>query len=99
VTNKSKFKFTAECGEVKMRAFESQDNVNFSVSDNGEGIPVENLDKVFDRYWQAKVTNAASAGLGLSISKGIAEAHGGSLTVKSQLGIGTTFTVQIPNLR
>lgn len=67
-----------------------------TVSDTGEGIPPETLPYVFDRFWQGAHMRDLGAGLGLSIARGIANAHGGDITVASVVGKGTTFTVVLP---
>jgi PAS domain S-box-containing protein len=89
-------KFTEEGGQVKISAKEFPESVQFFISDSGPGIHSDDLLKVFDRYWQAQKSKTLSAGLGLSITKGIAEAHGGSVLVESQLGKGSTFIVSLP---
>ncbi|HEY5062555.1 MAG TPA: ATP-binding protein, partial [Gemmatimonadaceae bacterium] len=90
-------KFTPRGGKVVI-GIESRDRaLVFSVADTGAGISGADQSKVFDRYWQA--TNGArtrSAGLGLSIAKGIVEAHGGRLWVESKLGAGSTFAFTVP---
>jgi two-component system, NtrC family, sensor kinase len=65
------------------------------VSDNGEGIPPENLAKIFDPFFTTKA-EGKGVGLGLAVSYGIIEAHGGDIEVKSTVGEGTTFTVSLP---
>jgi signal transduction histidine kinase len=55
--------------------------------------------KIFDRYWQSKKTRAASAGLGLSITKGIIEAHGSKMYVESKLGKESSFYFLIQNVQ
>ena len=89
-------KFTETGGIVQISAVESLGAVKFSVSDTGPGILEEDLPKLFDRYWQAKRSNTASAGLGLSITKGIIEAHGSLIRVESQIGKGSTFYFTLP---
>jgi signal transduction histidine kinase len=54
------------------------------------------LPRIFDRFWQAQRKNRAGIGLGLSIAKGLVEAHGGHLSVESTLGAGTTFFFTLP---
>ena len=71
-------------------------HVRFAVTDTGSGIPGEHLPHIFDRFWQARETRRAGAGLGLAIVKGIAEAHGGSVRVRSTVGVGSTFEIEIP---
>lgn len=88
-------KFT-DTGKVVLSAKETPEGVCFSVSDNGPGIPEESFNKIFDWYWQAKETKALSVGLGLSITKGIVEAHNGSIRVESQLGDGSVFSITLP---
>jgi two-component system NtrC family sensor kinase len=65
------------------------------VSDNGEGILPENLAKIFDPFFTTK-PEGKGVGLGLAVSYGIIEAHGGDIEVKSAVGAGTTFTVSLP---
>ncbi|HUP03737.1 MAG TPA: ATP-binding protein [Bryobacteraceae bacterium] len=73
----------------------SGDAVLLVVSDNGEGIPPENLNKIFDPFFTTK-PEGKGVGLGLAVSYGIVQAHGGDIEVKSILGEGTTFTVSLP---
>jgi len=71
--------------------------VEFSVQDSGPGIPLENQARLFDRYWQSSSgARARGTGLGLSIAKGIVDAHGGEIWVRSSPGQGSTFTFAIP---
>jgi PAS domain S-box-containing protein len=67
-----------------------------SVTDSGRGIPHEFLDRIFEPFVQVPGAPAGGAGLGLSISRRIVEAHGGQLAVRSQVGRGTTFTFTLP---
>jgi signal transduction histidine kinase len=69
--------------------------VLLTVSDNGEGIPPENLAKIFDPFFTTK-PDGKGVGLGLAVSFGIIEAHGGDIEVNSKVGEGTTFTVSLP---
>jgi signal transduction histidine kinase len=69
--------------------------VLLTVSDNGEGIPKENLAKIFDPFFTTK-PEGKGVGLGLAVSYGIVEAHGGDIEVRSKVGEGTTFTVSLP---
>jgi len=63
----------------------------FAVTDQGPGIPPEELPHVFDRYWQGRKKKRGGAGLGLAIAKGIIEAHRGTIAVDSKVGRGTQF--------
>ena len=84
-------KFTPERGRVVVRAAAAGREVLFSVQDTGPGIAPEDLPRVFQRFWQARDAKGKGAGLGLSIAKGIVEAHGGRIWVESQQGVGSTF--------
>jgi signal transduction histidine kinase len=65
------------------------------VSDTGPGIPPDQLARIFGRFWQADVADRRGIGLGLTIAKGIMDAHGGRLWVESRLGEGTTFHFEL----
>jgi PAS domain S-box-containing protein len=89
-------KFTPEGGAITIRAEPLEAEVCFSVADTGSGIPPEQLPHVFNRYWQAKRGDHRGAGLGLTIAKGIVEAHGGRIWVESTVEEGTTFFFTVP---
>ncbi|NJL24238.1 MAG: response regulator [Calothrix sp. SM1_5_4] len=89
-------KFTPEGGAIRVMATSTKEEILISVSDTGPGIPLEQLPKVFDRFWQATETKHLGSGLGLSIAKGIVEAHGGRIWAQSQIGRGTCFSFTIP---
>ncbi|MEO6837896.1 MAG: ATP-binding protein [Ginsengibacter sp.] len=71
------------------------DKIKFSVTDTGQGIPPQYVDKIFDRYFRIPGTKKEGTGLGLSISKEFIEAQGGKITVKSDLGAGSTFSFSL----
>lgn len=89
-------KFTPEGGVVTVAAAPGPAMVAFSITDTGPGIAAEHLPHLFDRFWQANKASRSGAGLGLSIARGIAEAHGGFLSVESAAGEGARFTFGIP---
>ncbi len=89
-------KFTPAGGRVRIGAEQVEDEVRITVADTGSGIPAEDLPHLFDRYWQARSSRRAGAGLGLAIARGIVEAHGGWIRAESEVGVGTTFTVTLP---
>ena len=91
-------KFTPVGGEVKIRQESSEGAVRISVTDTGPGISPEDVPCLFDRFWRAKAGSAAGLGLGLSIAKGIVEAHGGRIDVASTPGHGSRFTVVLPEV-
>jgi signal transduction histidine kinase len=89
-------KFTAAGGRVVISARPAGVEVVFSVADNGPGIPQEHQAHLFDRFWQARDGDRRGVGLGLTITKGIVEAHGGRVWVESAVGAGSTFSFAIP---
>ncbi len=92
-------KYTPEGGEVILSLSKNDGRAQFEVTDTGIGIPSENLPHIFDRFYRvdkARTRAQGGSGLGLSIAKWIAEAHGGDITVSSKIGKGTTFKVNLP---
>lgn len=89
-------KFTAEGGRIGVRITPRQDAVQFEVWDTGPGISPDHLPHLFDRFWQGRRSGPHSVGLGLTIAKGIVEAHGGRIWVESELGVGTRVYFTIP---
>ena len=83
-------------GHLELRAQLAGDVVRLSVSDTGPGISPTDVPLVFERFWQGKREGRGSAGLGLTIAKGIVEAHGGRIWVVSEVGQGTTFFFTLP---
>ncbi|HVT14366.1 MAG TPA: ATP-binding protein [Fimbriimonadaceae bacterium] len=79
-------------GHVILRASGEGDQVTFSVEDTGSGIPKEFLENIFERFVQVPGATGGGAGLGLSISRTIVQAHGGKMWVESELGKGSTFS-------
>ena len=92
-------KFTPRGGRVELRA-EAQDGlVRVSVTDTGVGIPPEDLERLFDKYEQARSRATRSekgTGLGLYITRQIVELHGGQINVQSEVGRGSTFSFTVP---
>jgi PAS domain S-box-containing protein len=74
----------------------SGNGLRFSVADTGSGIKAEDQERLFDRFWQVSRKDTGGAGLGLSIVKGIVEAHDGQVWVESDEGKGSTFWFQLP---
>lgn len=71
-------------------------DVQFSVVDTGPGIPCEDLGRIFEPYWTSRGHHRRGTGLGLFISKGIIETHGGKIWVESRVGLGTSFMFVLP---
>ncbi len=80
-------------GELRVELKNIKSTAILSISDTGIGIPPESIPRIFDPFWTSK---ARGTGLGLALCRKIAEEHGGSLTVESIVGVGTTFTVTVP---
>jgi len=70
--------------------------VLISVTDDGPGIPLQEQARIFERFYRVGGSAAAGTGLGLAIARGLVELHGGTLTVESAPGAGSTFTVTLP---
>lgn len=84
-------KFTPAGGRITLSAALADGRVWFSVTDTGAGIPPEQLERVFGPFWQARKADNRGIGLGLTIAKGIVEAHQGAIGVDSEVGVGTRF--------
>jgi signal transduction histidine kinase len=89
-------KFTEKGGSIFIEARGIGDEALVLVRDTGHGISEEELPRIFDHLWQAQRSKGGGIGLGLSIVKGLVEAHGGRLWVESKLGAGTTFFFTLP---
>lgn len=88
----------SERPEIKVKMTEEQERYNFSVSDNGIGIPADEQYKVFERFYRvdrARTSNLGGTGLGLAIVKSLIEKYGGKIAVISEEGKGTTFEFYI----
>ena len=91
-------KFTA-AGTVTLEATVADDRVSLCVSDTGPGIAREHLERVFDMFWQVdqRITRkAGGTGLGLSVARQLARLLGGDVSVRSMMGEGSVFTVDLP---
>lgn len=88
-------RFTPEGGLIIIGAEGETDGVRFYVQDTGAGIDPEELPHLFDRFWQAS-KKGGGAGLGLTIARGIVEAHGGTITAESTPGRGTRMVFTVP---
>jgi signal transduction histidine kinase len=90
------FKFTPPGGRVTLSVAEEGPVARFSVSDTGPGISEAHLPHLFERFWKHETEGKKGTGLGLFISKGIVEAHGGQLQAESHPGAGSTFSFTVP---
>lgn len=93
------YKYGRDGGHIILRLKKLKDGAEISVTDDGIGIAREDLDKVWKRFWQADSSRSedGGSGLGLAMVKEIAGFHGGSASVESELGKGSTFTVFLPD--
>ncbi|HVU11494.1 MAG TPA: HAMP domain-containing sensor histidine kinase [Phototrophicaceae bacterium] len=96
-------KFTPDGGQITLSLRKTEADAVIQVQDSGIGISPEDLQRIFDRFYQAdasrtRMTSAEGAGLGLSIAQWIVQAHGGKIQVESEVGEGTTFTVTLPHI-
>jgi signal transduction histidine kinase len=89
-------KFTPAGGEIAVELIAHEGAARFGIVDTGPGIPPEHVPHLFDRYWQGKQAARGGVGLGLSIAKGLVEAHGGRIWVVSTPGQGAAFYFTIP---
>lgn len=92
-------KYTPDGGRVSLRLHDLGDRAEITITDNGVGIPEEDIPHLFERFYRvekARSSDKGGTGLGLAIAKEFAVAHGGDIRVSSIVGKGTTFTVTLP---
>lgn len=92
-------KYTPAEGRVDVSAVRGRDEVAISVRDTGIGIPDGEVDRIFERFYRvdkARSRSLGGTGLGLAIVRDIVEAHGGRIEVETELGVGSAFTVRLP---
>ncbi|HUE76854.1 MAG TPA: HAMP domain-containing sensor histidine kinase [Longimicrobiales bacterium] len=92
------FKFTSPGGRIRVEAASENGTLSLRVTDSGIGIPKDQLDHIFEKYYQVgDDAKAQGSGLGLAIVKHVVEAHGGTIRATSEVGSGTTFDIDIPS--
>ena len=92
-------KFTPDEGVIDIFMMPGEDYIMFSVRDTGPGIAKEDFDKLFEKFKQIKRVEGPGekgTGLGLNIAQSLVELHGGSMSVQSEVGKGSTFSFTIP---
>ena len=93
-------KFSSRDGTIQLRVHRAGEEIAFEVQDTGRGIPVLAVERIFERFYQVDPARPGGSGhgsgLGLAIAQEIVRAHGGKISVRSQLERGTTVTVQLP---
>ncbi len=90
------FKFTPEQGTIRVKAEAEKGYLKFQISDSGPGMDAEEIDKIFDRFYQVEGTESQGTGIGLSLVRELVELHGGQIGVDSMKGQGATFKVTLP---
>ena len=98
---KNAFRATTKKGKVEISVEDMQDEVIISIKDNGIGLPNDALDKIFRKFYQVDTSSTrekGGSGLGLSICKGIVEAHGGKIWAESEFGKGATFSFTLTKI-
>ncbi|MGC4019059.1 MAG: ATP-binding protein [Muricomes sp.] len=92
-------KYSKETGEIHISVSETKDSGILEVEDNGIGIPKEEISLIFERFYRtdkSRSRKTGGTGIGLTIVKSLVQAHGGTITVKSEVGKGSKFTVTLP---
>lgn len=92
-------KYSSPPGNIRIAGVRQGGNVLITVEDSGQGIPPEDLPRIFDRFYRgdkARSREKGGTGLGLSIARWIVEKHGGKISVESQRGVGTKFSIVLP---
>jgi signal transduction histidine kinase len=89
-------KFVPRGGNVIVKAQATGTEVTFAVADTGPGMAKEDMDRLFEKFWQRRRSDKRGVGLGLAIARGIVEAHGGRIWCESHLGVGSTFYFTLP---
>ncbi len=92
-------KYTPDGGTISVRAKKASKGVEISIADTGIGIPKEDVPHIFERFYRvekSRTSETGGTGLGLAIAKEIVEAHGGTISVDSKFGEGTTVTIWLP---
>ena len=95
-------KFTPSGGRIDLYVSQSKGTASFRIIDNGQGIPPDEVGQIFERFYMAEPSRNSKLGgqgIGLSIVKGIVNAHQGTISVDSIYGKGTTFTINLPKAK
>jgi len=92
-------KYTPPKGKISIKSFRREKDIQFKISDTGIGIPKKDIDKIFSKFFRSKNAvgfETSGSGLGLYVAKNIVERHGGTITLESEEGKGTTFIITLP---
>jgi two-component system, OmpR family, sensor histidine kinase KdpD len=88
--------YTPPGTRVRLTVFRDGDQLALVVADRGPGLPPDALERIFDKFYRVQGAVAGGTGLGLSIARGIAEAHGGTLTAENRARGGARFVLRLP---
>ena len=89
-------KYTPESGQISIKTVNLEKEIMVEVTDTGEGVALDNLDKIFDKFTRVTAEKKEGTGLGLPIAKDIVSLHNGRIWVKSELGKGSQFYFTLP---
>jgi signal transduction histidine kinase len=95
-------KFSPDGSRITLRVWAEGEQLGVDVADNGPGIPEAELERIFDRFYQVEGSERrrqGGAGIGLALAKKLVDLHGGTLSVQSRVGVGSTFSVSLPRGR
>lgn len=91
------FKFVSDRGRIRILLRQKQNGIEVSVVDNGLGMSEEVMGRIYEKFYQGDTSRASSGnGLGLTLAKRIVDLHGGTISVSSKEGKGTSFTIFLP---
>ena len=88
------FKFTPDGGEISLSLWKKETVYGFTIRDNGIGIPIEKLTRIFERFYHGKNSSSESVGIGLALAKTVLEKEKGDIIVNSELGKGSIFELR-----
>lgn len=93
--------YTSSEGSIKIKAYKKQQTTHIEIQDSGDGMSEEQLTHIFERFYRGDASRPRNMltggnGLGLAIARAIIERHGGTISVKSTVGVGSTFTISLP---
>ena len=89
-------KYSSDGDRIDVSLHRDERQVVMKIRDHGPGIPGESIERIFDRFYRVPGTEAAGAGLGLALAREVVDWHGGCMTIDSEVGAGSTFTVSLP---
>ena len=89
-------KYTKPGDNIEIVVRRDRDRAILTVVDHGPGIPRQSIDRIFDRFFRVPGTGGSGSGLGLALVKEVVDWHEGCISIESEPGVGSTFTVELP---